>query len=107
MRGYTTVSEFVDAHPLRGLVQLADDLGGGDVAAVQIETVLVDEARSTGTIELRARGELIAAANLTDVDQGEYLRPAGSAAMPSSLEVFDAGGRPPPAVCRRPTAARN
>ena len=55
VRGFTSVSEFVDAHPLRGLVQLADDLGGGDVAAVQIETVLVDEARSTRTIERRAR----------------------------------------------------
>jgi hypothetical protein len=55
VRGYTSVSEFVDAHPLRGLVQLANDLGGGDVAAVQIETALVEEARSTGRLEPRAR----------------------------------------------------
>jgi len=54
-RGYTSVSEFVDAHPVADLVQLADDLGRGDVAAVQIETALVDEARSTGEVERRAR----------------------------------------------------
>jgi hypothetical protein len=54
-RGFTSVSQFADVHPLRSLVQLADDLGGGDVAAVQLETVLLDEARSTGTTERRAR----------------------------------------------------
>lgn len=54
-RGYGSVSEFVDAHPLLSLVQLANDLGGGDVAAVQLETVLVDEARAADIVERRAR----------------------------------------------------
>jgi len=86
-RGHSSVSEYVDAHPLRSLLQLADDLGGGDVAAVQLETALIDEARTAGAVARRARDLLARTlATMTDGWPG----PAGSRTREQESQAMDA-----------------
>jgi hypothetical protein len=53
-RGFTSLSEFVDARPTATLMELADELGEG-VAAIQIEGALRDEAERAGRVEKFAR----------------------------------------------------
>jgi hypothetical protein len=48
----------VDSQPQASLIQLADDLGTGDVAAIQIEWRLIAEAELAGTMERCARSLL-------------------------------------------------
>ncbi len=86
-RGYGSVSEFVDAHPLRSLIELADDLGGGDVAAQQIQTVLVGEARAARTVERRARDLL--ARRLAELEGG-WPGPASSRTREQEAKAMQA-----------------
>ena len=58
-RGFSSVMEFATAHPIRSFVQLADELGSGDVAAVQIEWSYLDEAKRAGSVEDCARDLLV------------------------------------------------
>lgn len=57
-RGFDTVTAFVDSQPRVSLLILADQLGKEDVAASQVEKLLVDEAEETGTLERCARDML-------------------------------------------------
>lgn len=60
-RGFSSMREYADANPTRTLVQLADDLGPGDVAAIQLERVLIAGAEATGTLEACVRDLLVRA----------------------------------------------
>jgi hypothetical protein len=46
-RGFETVTQYVGSRPGVSLLVLADELGPGDIAAVQIESLLVEEAIRT------------------------------------------------------------
>jgi hypothetical protein len=46
-RGFETVTQYVGNRPGISLLVLADELGPGDIAAVQIESLLVEEAIRT------------------------------------------------------------
>lgn len=49
-RGHNSVTSFLAAHPRRNLLDLANnELGGGDVAAVQLLWTLLAEAKAAGT----------------------------------------------------------
>src|SRR5690606_28744637 len=58
-RGIDTATAFADTQPTTSLLDLADELGKDDVAASQLEKVLIDEAEETGTIERCARSLLV------------------------------------------------
>jgi hypothetical protein len=60
-RGFTTVTEFVENQPTASLLELADQLGKEDVAGVQLEKVLIDEAEDTGTMERCVKSLLVRA----------------------------------------------
>lgn len=57
-RDYSSVTGFADARPTATYVELAKELGD-DVAVVQLETLLRDEARKGGFTERFARGSLV------------------------------------------------
>jgi hypothetical protein len=56
--GFSSVSAFADMHPKATLMQLAAELGD-DVAAIQVEGALRDEAEKTGALERFARALLV------------------------------------------------
>lgn len=58
-RGYASASEFAAAFPRTSLVALAATLGTNDVAAVQLERLLYEEAIERGTVERFARDLLV------------------------------------------------
>src|SRR5690606_12793156 len=58
-RGFDTATAFADSQPRASLLDLADELGKDDVAASQLEKVLIDEAEESGTIERCARSLLV------------------------------------------------
>jgi hypothetical protein len=49
-RGFETVTQYTDQHPGVSLLVLADELGQDDVAAAQIQSILVEEAIRTRTV---------------------------------------------------------
>ena len=49
-RGFESVTQYASDRPGVSLIVLADELGLNDIAAAQIESVLVDEAIATRTI---------------------------------------------------------
>jgi hypothetical protein len=57
-RGFATATEFADTQPTASLLDLADQLGKDDVAAAQLEKVLLHEAEEMGAMELCARSLL-------------------------------------------------
>lgn len=57
-RGFSSVTEFIESRPLATLVELADELGQRDVAAVQLRWRWVAEAIATGNMERCARSLL-------------------------------------------------
>ena len=57
-RGFSSVTAYADSQPGATLLELADVLGSGNVAAVQIEWRLVAEAAASGTMERCARSLL-------------------------------------------------
>jgi hypothetical protein len=58
-RGFQTVTEFADSRPLDTLSGLADELGREDVAPIQLEFLLRQEAEERGTVERFARSLLV------------------------------------------------
>ena len=58
-RGFETVTAFGDAWPTTSLMSMADELGKDDVAAAQLERMLVLEAEETGNIRQCARSLLL------------------------------------------------
>lgn len=58
-QGCSTVAKFLARHPTKSLVELADDLGPGDVAAVQLQWMVIDEAKRAKQMERLARDLLV------------------------------------------------
>src|ERR1700759_3255568 len=58
-RGFSSVRELATSAPRRSFAELADDLGSGDVAAVQLEWSYLDEAKLGGAVEHCARDFLV------------------------------------------------
>jgi hypothetical protein len=58
-RGFTSASEFAATRPTKSFVELAEDLGPGDVAAVQLQWSILEEAKTAGNMEPAARGLLV------------------------------------------------
>jgi hypothetical protein len=57
-RGFSSVTAYVDSQPGATLLELADGLGSGNVAAVQLEWRLIAEAEASGAMERCARSLL-------------------------------------------------
>lgn len=58
-RGFESVTSFVASAPARSLVSLADELGTGDVAAIQLQWTLLEEAKASDSVEACARDLLV------------------------------------------------
>lgn len=59
-RGHASVTSFLAAHPRRSLLDLASELGGGDVAAVQLLWTVLEESKPHGVaVEHCARDLLV------------------------------------------------
>jgi len=54
-RGYARLTDFAAAHPNATIFELARELGVGDVAPIQVQWILVDEAREVHDLERCAR----------------------------------------------------
>ena len=58
-RGYETVTAFAEARPTATLLALAGELGADDVVAIQVLTLMREEALGGGDVERFARGLLV------------------------------------------------
>jgi hypothetical protein len=58
-RGFATATEFADTQPTASLLDLADQLGKDDVAAAQLEKVLLHEAGEADAMEQCAKSLLV------------------------------------------------
>lgn len=58
-RGFHTLTDFARSRPVATLKALADEIGVGDVAPIQVQWTLVEEARDAGTLEECARDLLV------------------------------------------------
>jgi hypothetical protein len=58
-RGYSSAREFAATAPTKSFVDLANDLGPGDVAAIQLQWRALDEAKEANEVELAARDLLV------------------------------------------------
>ncbi|ADO75846.1 hypothetical protein [Stigmatella aurantiaca] len=58
-RGYASLTAFAEAHPAIPLYALAEELGGGDLNAVQLWSGLVDEAERNHQVTRLVRGQLV------------------------------------------------
>jgi hypothetical protein len=58
-RGYESITAFANARPTASLVELAEELGEGDVAGVQVFHGLVAEAESSHQLTRLVRGQLV------------------------------------------------
>ena len=58
-RGYDSLTAFAEARPTATLVELADELGPDDIAAVQVFSGLVGEAERSGKVTRLVRGQLV------------------------------------------------
>jgi hypothetical protein len=58
-RGYDSLTAFAEARPTASLVELADELGPDDIAAVQVFSGLVAEAERSGKVTRLVRGQLV------------------------------------------------
>jgi hypothetical protein len=67
-KGFGSLTSYAQAKPLETLGHMVEDLGAGDVAAVQLQWILVEEARKCGTLRECARDLLIRL--LREVDGG-------------------------------------
>jgi hypothetical protein len=57
-RGFERLTDFANIQPTATLRTLAHELGPGDVAPIQVQWALVDEARAAGQLEGCVRGLL-------------------------------------------------
>ena len=58
-RGYESLTVFAEARPTASLVELAEELGEGDVNAVQVFSGLVAEAERSHRVTRLVRGQLV------------------------------------------------
>ncbi|MDC0711434.1 NUDIX hydrolase [Stigmatella sp. ncwal1] len=58
-RGYASLTAFAEARPAMPLYALAEELGGGDLNAVQLLSGLVDEAERNHQVTRLVRGQLV------------------------------------------------
>jgi hypothetical protein len=58
-RGYDSLTAFAEARPTASLVELADELGPDDIAAVQVFSGLVAEAEQSRKVTRLVRGQLV------------------------------------------------
>ncbi len=58
-RGFSSLTDFARTRPTATLKALADELGVGDVAPIQVQWVLVEEARAAGSLAACARDLLV------------------------------------------------
>ncbi|HYO55718.1 NUDIX hydrolase [Archangium sp.] len=58
-RGYDSLTAFAEARPTLPLVELAQELGGDDVNAVQVFSGLVAEAERSNRLTRLVRGQLV------------------------------------------------
>ncbi|ATB43395.1 NUDIX hydrolase [Cystobacter fuscus] len=58
-RGYDSLTAFAEARPTSSLVELADELGTDDIAAVQVFSGLVAEAERSRKVTRLVRGQLV------------------------------------------------
>ncbi|NRD62275.1 NUDIX hydrolase [Corallococcus exiguus] len=58
-RGHTSLTDFADARPTASLVELAEDLGKGDIAGAQILSGLFTEAERRNQVTRFVRGVLV------------------------------------------------
>jgi len=58
-RGYDSLTAFAEARPTASLVALAEDLGPGDLAGVQVFSGLVAEAERNNQVTRLVRGHLV------------------------------------------------
>ncbi|HEX5754553.1 MAG TPA: NUDIX hydrolase [Archangium sp.] len=58
-RGYDSLTAFAEARPTASLLELADELGPDDVAAVQVFSGLVAEAERSRKLTRLVRGQLV------------------------------------------------
>jgi hypothetical protein len=54
-RGLSSASDYASLHPTTSFVALAKELGPGDVAAIQLEWMCLDEAKQSNSVERCAR----------------------------------------------------
>ncbi|MCK8504164.1 NUDIX hydrolase [Myxococcus fulvus] len=57
--GYGSLTEFAEAQPTASLVELAETLGNGDFAGIQVFRGLVEEAERSRTVTRLVRGQLV------------------------------------------------
>ena len=57
--GYESLTAFAEAHPTTSLVELAEKLGSGDIAAVQVFSGLVAEAERSQKVTRLVRGQFV------------------------------------------------
>jgi hypothetical protein len=58
-RGYSSLTAFAEARPTVSLVELAEELGKDDIAAVQVFSGLVAEAERSHQVTRLVRGQLV------------------------------------------------
>jgi hypothetical protein len=58
-RGYDSLTAFAEARPTASLLELADELGPDDIAAVQVFSGLVAEAERSRKVTRLVRGQLV------------------------------------------------
>ncbi|WPB78874.1 NUDIX hydrolase [Archangium violaceum] len=58
-RGYDALTAFAEARPTASLLELADELGPDDIAAVQVFSGLVAEAERSRRVTRLVRGQLV------------------------------------------------
>src|SRR5687767_14244335 len=58
-RGFRRLADYARSMPTATLDELADELGPGDVAPIQLQWILIDEAREAGELELCARDLMV------------------------------------------------
>jgi hypothetical protein len=58
-RGYPSLTAFADAYPILPIVELAEELGGEDLNAVQVFRGLVDEAERNHRLARLVRGQFV------------------------------------------------
>ncbi|MFP2931697.1 NUDIX hydrolase [Pyxidicoccus sp. 3LG] len=58
-RGYNSLTAFAEARPTASLVELAEELGEGEVAGVQVFSGLVAEAERSKQLTRLVRGQLV------------------------------------------------
>jgi len=89
LRGFSSATDYANSRPTTSLVDLADDIGFEDIAAVQIQWRLVAEARVRGTMEQCARS-LLARALRAELPEGwhrEWIDEPGNPETPLFRKV--------------------